>query len=106
MKNKTLALRLLAKDCQVNGRYVVGEKTCAIGCLAIASGVSKARLRKCNELLIGCCEMEAVRERILNKFELHRFELCWIQQANDNEEVDIQARRRAVMAVVRGIKAL
>lgn len=104
MKNKRLALKLLANDCQLIGFYVSKAKTCAVGCLALASGVSKNQLALWNGRVITAYELDSVRSIIYEKFALNDRDLDRIQEANDGED-SLLARRKAVLKVVRSIKA-
>lgn len=104
MKNKRLALKLLAKDCQIGGEYIDGNKTCAVGCLAIAAGVKKAHLAEVNEWPIYSRYLAKTRESIKLKFGLSGDELEDIQYANDKADT-VEDRRKAVLKVVEAIPA-
>lgn len=104
MKNKQLALKLLAKDCEKAGRYVDGRKTCAVGCLALASGVDMDALIKLGGAPIQRNALFEVRMLIRAKFNLSDEDLGRIQQANDVNNT-VKERRKAVLKIVQAIPA-
>lgn len=99
MKNKKLAIRLLSRDCEITCQYVNGKNTCAVGCLALASGVSRAALKKVNDLAVTAYEVVPLTEKIWDKFGLGLAALRKIQTANDNHET-VDERRRAVLHLI------
>lgn len=102
MKNKRLALKLLAKDCELAHQYVQGGKTCAVGCLALASGVSRRTLIRYGKIWISDGRLFFVAARIQEKFSLSTRQLELIQETNDRCTTTAD-RRKAVLKVVRAI---
>jgi tetrahydromethanopterin S-methyltransferase subunit H len=97
-KQKARARALLAKDCKISNRYYDAGKTCAIGCLAVASGVSVKLL----EAAVARIDSEytssvKIARAIKRKFGMSVEHMDSIQRANDSW-TKIPARRRAVLA--------
>ena len=110
MKNYKLAREALANDCHLVGNYVgpIGSaRTCAIGRLAIMSGVTREELRPLNNIPIISRRMIAVRNAIASKFGLNMIELSLIQEANDcyADKLDssITERQKDVLKVLDNI---
>lgn len=105
MKNKKLALKALAQDCTIKGRYVYGRHTCAIGCLALLAGIPRNffQSNKCNREAIYEGELKPVAMAIKRKFGLLMDQQIAIQEANDEHNFDTEARRAAVMNVVKSL---
>lgn len=85
MKNKRLLLRLIANDCGISTKYIndKGDKTCAVGAMALAAGVTKAKLRKLGKSQIGSVRCASIAVAIMEKFDLTPYQLTCIQQLND-----------------------
>lgn len=102
MKNKQLALKLLAKDCRITNYYLKDGKTCAVGCLALASRVSERHLASAS-VGVACIswpQLQEVRRKIKAMFGLDSEQLVAIQEANDGEG-DLRLRRQRVARVIR-----
>ncbi len=98
MKNKALAIRLIKKDCKLQSEYIDCKgNTCAIGMLALKSGVSKRRLEDAGSCPIndqvGYRGIKEIAEDIRIKFGLSQEQQSEIQTINDEE--DMPANRRA-----------
>lgn len=93
MKNKQLALSIIRSDCKLQDFYVsnCGKKTCAIGALALAAGISRKQLREGDGEDDGR-NGSSIRSRrdlrlaIVGRFDLNVGQLDRIQQINDETE--------------------
>jgi hypothetical protein len=99
-EQKDKARALLEKDCELTCNYFDGEKTCAIGCLALAAGVSKNILLN-YEMPISANEAKArvIAIAVKKEFGLSRDVQRAIQSEND-EVKDIGQRRHNVLCVL------
>ena len=87
---------LLAKDCEVAEEYfAAGGKTCAIGCLLKAVGITSLTSDQ-NETAVYFLDVE-VLAKLCQEFGLTLGELRMIQEANDSEILDVERRRAAVL---------
>lgn len=106
MKNKTLAIRAIQKDCQLQAEYYSRGKTCAIGCLALLSGVSKDTLKDGDATRICGFDDSVLRIAlaISKRFDLSLTQLSEIQDMNDDSHNDIATRRRLIVKYLKSIK--
>lgn len=95
---KAKAIRLLKKDCQISGRFIDYKgRTCALGCLALAAGVPKSRLRKLGfGGIYGDCFISA---KIESSFGLTLDQQSTIQYRNDSYD-EVPTRRQHVIGYV------
>lgn len=98
-KQKNQVVKILKRDCQIAGRYIGQDGTCAIGALALKAGVSRRFLRKQNSYTIG--GLPWVVGKIERTFGLDLAHLRVIQCENDFHDSP-GYRRKAVVAVVKG----
>ena len=77
------AVRLLKADCQITGSLLDDAgQTCAVGCLALAAGVSPRTLKRQGGAIDSCTQAGIVKA-IRKKFGLELETLCNIQHHND-----------------------
>lgn len=89
---------ILEADCDLQCKYVdEAGKTCAIGALALAAGVSPARFIGVNSLTIEC--LPDVRAKIQATFGLTFQKIADIQWANDSHD-RVDSRRAKVLQVL------
>jgi hypothetical protein len=101
MKNKSLAIRLLNKNCGVSHSYIAyPEGECAIGALALSAGIRRSYLKENNEELISM--LPKVASAIRKKFGLTLSEQVTIQRTNDSCD-NIDERRQAVIDVINSL---
>lgn len=94
MKNKQKAMEAISKDCQVQYEYYTPGGTCALGCLALLSGVSEDELvRASSENISRCPE---IYEPIEAEFGLTVGQQRRIQVLND-QNFEMLDRRDAVL---------
>lgn len=104
LKNKDKMIAALQKDCEIRHTYVRGQKTCALGCLALLAGIprsffddtDKERGEKVNKRRIGDERLESVAKAITKKFGLTLDQQMSIQQQNDWTETVAERRDRVV----------
>lgn len=105
IKNRKLLLQLIQKDCLLRIRYLDAHgKTCAIGCLAMASGVSTRTIENCEGDSINCGRRSHIKmaSLIRKKFGLTTDVQQRIQEINDG--CFTPSRRRS--AIIKYIKSL
>jgi hypothetical protein len=88
------ALKVVKTDCRVARMYKDGEKTCAIGALAVAAKI-RLPAKKHNDQHIGAGVLDEFRDRLMKHYCLSEFELMDIQFLND-KNVTMTARRSAI----------
>jgi hypothetical protein len=97
MKNQNLAIKLIQKDCHIRGKLLDENGfTCAVGALALASGVTRKHLLN-QETLDMNGEI-----KIAKKFGLVNWQLSQIISRNDDEP-RLRDRRREVIKFLRTI---
>lgn len=98
MINKALVLKALEQDCELRHRYVLGNKTCVLGCLALLAGVKPEYFdERTNGKNIH--ELPSVMEAIGAKFGLTAEQQHDLQELNDAfSEVD--ERREHILSLV------
>ena len=95
-RQKEAARKILAADCETRCVYYNEGRTCAVGALAIAAGVSTATLIRHNNRAISSSFAAYIREAIRRKFGLTTEQLDGIQYENDRYYL-VPQRRRSVL---------
>lgn len=97
---KAEARVLLEKDCKVAHCYFDRDgDTCAIGCLAVASGFTEKDFIGRRSDFIHKADMRDIARSIMDKFGFTIEQLVNIQLTNDNE-LDVETRRGKVLLFV------
>ncbi len=94
------AVKLLKADCQITGALIDDAgQTCAVGCLALAAGVSPRTLKR-KMGAIDSDKQSGLVKAIQKKFGLDLDILCTIQHRNDCNS----NRKMRVKEVVRAVR--
>ncbi len=103
-RQRDRAIKLLKADCQIVGELMDNEgKTCAIGCLALYSGISKRTLQRTQGSIVNSDRpMRRVSNAIRNQFGLDIEAQQEIQHINDSNYI----RRDRVKSVISYVRAI
>lgn len=99
-KQKARVLEIVKGDCEIDCYYCENGKTCAVGALAIASGISKLTLEHYGGM--GILSLLDIIGAIHRKFDLNGKQLHKIQSLNDKFETP-PPRRRAITKYINSL---
>lgn len=100
MKNKAKAIAIIKKDCKIRGHYLLKGQTCAVGALALESGIKKEVLSNAGTGKI--IYMGSISSPVCIHFGLRIGELAQIQVLNDHYDT-VEERRSAIVGFLNGL---
>lgn len=86
------AIKVIKTDCRIARVYRDGDKTCAIGALAVAAKIPLPA-KKHNDQRIGSTALNGFRYRLMNHYSLSEYDLMRIQGLNDAGQTMTERRR-------------